>query len=291
MDASLKHRVAPERILLAPRPGVAPSPLPPVRIFLGTEDSQYRAERVFIFSVEKHRDPARAYEIHLMKNLAGFARGKWRTNFTNYRFAIPEWAGRTGKAIYNDVDQIYLVDPAELFDLELGDHGYLSVSAEDTSVMLIDCARMAGCWNLEAASNKEKRELLTDAASQPGLWGALDAGWNSRDLEYRPETSKVVHYTLLHTQPWMPSPDQYSYHPHRFGDLWLSLEREADETGFQAFTSERPSARYAAALGARRSGRGVSTTHRRTRGARGVRCTPQTARPAHVCGKHESYAE
>jgi len=248
MASSLKHRDVPEKIVLAPRAGLTPSTRPPVRIFLGTEDAQYRAERVFVFSVEKHRDPARTYELHLMKNIAGFARGKWRTNFTNYRFAIPEWAGRAGKAIYNDVDEIYLVDPAEMFDLELGDHGYLSVSAEDTSVMLIDCTRMAACWNLETASRKDKSELLKDAASRPGLWGALDTGWNARDLEYRPESSKVVHFTLLHTQPWMPSPDQYSYHPHPFGDLWHSLEREADETGFQAFTAERPSARYAAAL-------------------------------------------
>ena len=248
MAAGLKHRNMPEKVVLGPRPGVAPSALPPVRIYLGTEDSQYRAERVFVFSVEKHRDPARTYEIYLMKNIAGFERGSWRTNFTNYRFAIPEWAGRTGKAIYNDVDEIYLADPAELFDLDLSGHGYLAVSAEDTSVMLMDCARMAGCWNLAAAATKDKSELLKDASSQPDLWGALDPGWNSRDLEYRPETSKCVHFTLLHTQPWMPSPEQYSYHPHPFGDLWHSLEREADASGFQAFSAERPSARYARAL-------------------------------------------
>ena len=98
----------------------APRPLPPVRIFLGTEEGQYRAERVFVWSVLQVRDPARVYEIHLMKNVAGFDRRGWRTGFTCYRFAIPDFAGRTGKAIYNDVDQIYLADPALLFDLPLG---------------------------------------------------------------------------------------------------------------------------------------------------------------------------
>jgi mitochondrial fission protein ELM1 len=246
----LQYRDVPERIVLGPRPGFAPSEAPPVRIFLGTEDAQYRAERVFVYSVEKHRDPSRTYEIHLMKNVRGFDRKGWRTNFTNYRFAIPDWAGRVGKAIYNDVDEIYLVDPALLFDLDLAGHGYAAVSAQDTSVMLIDCERMAPWWNLQRASTRDKSDLLTDAASQPGLWQALDPGWNARDLEYDPATSKCVHFTLLHTQPWMPCPDQYSYHPHPFGDLWFSLEREADSAGFRAFTRERPSSRFEAALDA-----------------------------------------
>ncbi len=248
MGTDLKLRSVPEKLVFGPKPGADRGASPSVRMFLGTEDSQYRAERVFLYSVEKHRNPSRTYEIYLMKNVAGFARGSWRTNFTNYRFAIPDWAGKTGKAIYNDVDQIYLVDPAELFDLDLGTHGYLSVSAEDTSVMLLDCARMAAVWNLAAASTQDKSELLKAASSRDGLWGLLDAGWNARDLEYRPESSKAVHFTLLHTQPWMPSPDQYSYHPHPFGDLWHSLEREADEKRFHAFNVAQPSARYSHAI-------------------------------------------
>ncbi len=95
----------PERVVLPVRPGVTPSDRPPVRIFLGTEDAQYRAERIFFWSIEKVRDPSRVYEIYLMKNIEGFDRRGWRTGFTNYRFAIPDFAGRQGRAIYNDVDR------------------------------------------------------------------------------------------------------------------------------------------------------------------------------------------
>jgi mitochondrial fission protein ELM1 len=289
MGTDLKLRSVPEKLVFGPKPGAGRAALPPVRMFLGTEDSQYRAERVFLYSVEKHRNPSRTYEIYLMKNIAGFTRGSWRTNFTNYRFAIPDWAGKTGKAIYNDVDQIYLVDPAELFDLDLGTHGYLSVSAEDTSVMLLDCARMAAVWNLAAASTQDKSELLKAASSQDGLWGPLDGGWNARDLEYRPESSKAVHFTLLHTQPWMPSPDQYSYHPHPFGDLWHSLEREADKKRFHAFNVAQPSARYSDAIAkaeagaAARAGTGTAqdlaalVAHYRSRSVLG--CTSSKATP------------
>ena len=64
-------RAEPECIVLAARPGATASPLPPVRIFLGSEPAQWRAERVFIWSVERVRDPRRRYEIYVMKDLAG----------------------------------------------------------------------------------------------------------------------------------------------------------------------------------------------------------------------------
>ncbi|HEX8374713.1 MAG TPA: hypothetical protein VF606_05995, partial [Geminicoccaceae bacterium] len=235
------HREQPDIVTLGVREGVEPSGLPPVRIFLGTEDGQYRAERVFVYSVERHRDPGRVYEIHLMKNLAGFDRRGWRTGFTLYRFAIPDLAGGTGKAIYNDVDQIYLADPALLFDLDPAGHGYLAISARDTSVMLIDCERMLPWWNRPAASTGKKGELTNKPAATPGLWGRLDGHWNARDLEYVEGRTKCLHYTALHQQPWNPFPEAYSYHQNPLAYLWHDLEREADEAGFQVFDRDRPS--------------------------------------------------
>ena len=105
--------LTPERISLPPRPDAPRSPKPPVRMFLGTEPAQHRAERAFIFSIHKYRDPGRAYEIHLMRSLVGYRRWFWTTDFTNYRFAIPHYAGGCGRAIYNDVDQVYVADPGE----------------------------------------------------------------------------------------------------------------------------------------------------------------------------------
>src|SRR5262245_59757828 len=154
-------RAAPERLVLAPRPGAPASDRPPVRIFLGSEPAQERAERVFVWSIERGRDPGRRYEIYVMKDLAGFRARGWTTGFTNYRFAIPHFAASfaqraagerrpsgVGHAIYIDVDQIYRVDPGLLFDSELDDCGYRSVSPGDTSVMLLDCDRMHAHWTL-----------------------------------------------------------------------------------------------------------------------------------------------
>lgn len=243
-----RYRYQPDLVVL-PRADVPnPDRRPPVRLFLGTEDGQWRAERMFFYSIERVRDPARTYEIHLLKNLHGFDRRKWRTGFTNYRFAVPELAGFEGKAIYNDVDQIYLADPADLFDLELNGHGYLSVSAEDTSVMLLDCARMAAWWTRDKAVRGRKSRLIREPAAQPGLWGRLADGWNARDLEYTAGETRVLHFTALHLQPWQPFPEDYSYHPHPVGDLWLDLERRADRDGYEVFQPDRPSGQFPAAL-------------------------------------------
>ncbi|MCB2055002.1 MAG: mitochondrial fission ELM1 family protein [Geminicoccaceae bacterium] len=231
----------PDRIVLGVRPGHDATDRPPVRIFLGTEEAQYRAERIFFYSIEKVRDPGRVYEIHLMKNIRGFDRRRWRTGFTNYRYAIPEFAGGTGKAIYNDVDQIYLADPALLFDLEMGEHGYLAISAKDTSVMLIDCARMLPIWNRETAGRLGKHALIDEPAKRPGLWGALDGHWNARDQEYVEGLTKCLHYTALHQQPWQPFPELFSYHPNPLAYIWHDLEREADAQDFQLFDAGHPS--------------------------------------------------
>lgn len=219
-----------------------------MRIFLGTEEAQYRAERIFFYSIEKVRDPGRIYEIHLMKNVKGFDRRRWRTGFTNYRYAIPEWAGGEGKAIYNDVDQIYLADPALLFDLEMGNHGYLAISAKDTSVMLIDCGRMIDMWNVETASRLGKHALIDKPSATPGLWGELDGHWNARDQEYVEGRTKCLHYTALHQQPWEPTPEVYSYHPNPLAYLWHDLERAADAEDYDVFTSEAPSPDLAPSL-------------------------------------------
>jgi mitochondrial fission protein ELM1 len=176
-----------------------------------------------------------------MKHLRGFRSRFWLTGFTNYRFAIPHFAGKTGRAIYNDVDQIYLKDPAELFDLDMGDHGYLAIDPGDISVALFDCEKMSEIWTLDDARKGSKNPLLARASSKPGLWGKLDGGWNARDREYVKGQSGVLHYTILHKQPWHPFPNLFVYQPNKVADVWFDLEQSANDAGFQVFSAEAPS--------------------------------------------------
>ena len=244
-------RTQPVRVVLEPTISGPGKGKPPVRIFVGTEPAQYRAERIMIWSIEQVRDKSRVYEIYLMKDLVGFNRRLWLTGFTNYRFAIPHFAGNQGKAIYNDVDQIYLSDPAELFDRDIGGHGFLAISNGtqarvpcDTSVMLIDCARMAPLWTLGAAQRGRKNGLIKRALAVSGLWGQLEPEWNSRDTEYAAGQSKVLHYTALHLQPWRPFPEQFIYQTNPVGHIWRDLERSADAAGYRPFSLAHPSDAY-----------------------------------------------
>lgn len=234
-------RQRPEKIILGVRKGHRPSGKPPVRIFLGSERRQFRAERVFIWSVERHRDPSRIYEIHLLKGLKGYVSGFWITGFTNYRFAIPHFCDYQGRAIYNDVDQVWLTDPAELFDRDMGNAGFLSINDHDTSVMLIDCQRMAGIWNRDAVV-RTTRKRIEARARAAGLWGEMEGKYNARDKEYEPGKSACVHFTTLHTQPWRPLPEWFVYRDNPTGSLWFELEREADEAHFLPVSALRPSA-------------------------------------------------
>lgn len=237
-------RESPELVRLDVLPGRTPSDKPPVRIFMGTEPAQHRAERVLIWSIMAVRDPSRVYEIYLMSDLAGFDRRHWKTGFTGYRYAIPFLAGGDGRAIYNDVDQIYLADPAELFDLDMKGAGMMSITERDTSVMLIDCAKMAGVWSLEEARTMRRHKVFRVKTASAGVWGRLGGEWNARDPEFDPGRSKLLHYTILHTQPWRPFPKQLKYEPNPLGNLWFDLECDADANGFTIFTRARPSKRF-----------------------------------------------
>ena len=86
--------MAPQAFVLDVQPDHVSSGKAPVRIFVGTESAQFRAERVLIWSIIKHRDPARRYEIYLMKDLVGFNRHGWKTGFTCYRYGVPALAFR-----------------------------------------------------------------------------------------------------------------------------------------------------------------------------------------------------
>ncbi len=240
-EAARRLREGMECIVLPARPDAPPSDRPPVEIFLGTEPAQYRANRVFVWSIEKVRDPGRQVRIHLMSELEGFDRRGWTTGFTNYRFAIPALRGGKGRAIYNDEDQIYLTDPGVLFDLDMGDAAVLSISDTESSVMLIDCEKMAAVWTLDGARHRWKRALLREASKETGLRGDLDPGWNARDEEFRPGRSHLLHYTTLHTQPWRPFPERFVYQQGSHTGLWHDLEREAIAHGFEIFTRQRPS--------------------------------------------------
>jgi len=197
----------------------------PVRVYVGTDRSQELAYRVLSASI-RHRTEMDV-EIH---SLAGLdlpqppnPAHKARTGFSFARFAIPELAGRTGRAIYLDADMLVLQDIAELWSLpmagakvacqeELPD--YIASTApvpgvrrrKQCSVMVLDCERLG--WDApQIISGLGPRytyeELLGDLCilDEDEVSYGVPTRWNS--LEHADASTCLIHYTDMMTQPWV----------------------------------------------------------------------------------------
>lgn len=160
------------------------------------------------------------------------------TEFSLYRFLIPEICNYQGKAIFLDSDIVCLSDIGELFDTPLNGHsflarkgGYRSNDHWALSVMLIDCEKAH--FDLEATFAEIDQGLYEYSdflgmsrkflAHHPYSIGELDRSWNMLD-DYDKDT-KLIHYTNLFMQPW-----KYPNHP--YGEFWFTDFREAVASGY-----------------------------------------------------------
>ena len=165
-------RRKPVLVRLAPLPGTTASNKPPVRIFVGTEPAQFRAERVFVWSIKKHRDPARAYEIYLMSDLEGFDRSTWKTGFTQYRYARPgtRRISRVARFTTTSTRSISRIRPSSSISI-CAARRYLSINDKETSVMLLDCAKLAPLWQLASCPRARQAQGIPRARTRGGTVG------------------------------------------------------------------------------------------------------------------------
>jgi hypothetical protein len=160
------------------------------------------------------------------------------TEFSNYRYTIPQLCGHQGRAIWLDSDMICLADIGELFRAPLGDADLMAKSHLDNkgrtrwglSVSLFDNARCRFDLDLYADEIAAGHYIYNDVqqmtdvflARHPFKLAKLDDRWNAYD-ELHADT-KLIHYTNLHTQPW-------KVRGHRHGGLWFRYFNEAREAG------------------------------------------------------------
>jgi hypothetical protein len=160
------------------------------------------------------------------------------TEFSNYRYLIPQLCGYQGRAIWLDSDMICLTDIAQLFDSPLDGADLMAKSflgprgstRWGLSVSLFDCARCRFDLDQYADEIEAGHYLYNDVhqmtepflSRHPLRLARLDDRWNSYD-EWAPDT-KLIHYTNLHTQPW-------KVRGHRHGALWFRYFNEAREAG------------------------------------------------------------
>lgn len=242
----------------------------PIRIFIGSSCRNRVEEKVFVYSLLKHTNTP--LEINIINGETGSVtmhngeekqlpaivsdRLKGATAFSLARYAIPQWCGFQGKAIYCDSDQISREDIAHLWNFKLSGAAVAAVdvkAAESgkyyvnsflqqlvaspnpyylTSVMLLDCSKLQA-WSLESMiqalnqnqfSYAELMFLGPDFLRQtPIEIAALPSEWNHLDV--LTPASKIVHFTDLTSQPWL-------FHHNAVSAFWETFYLEAVQQGF-----------------------------------------------------------
>ena len=226
----------------------------PIRIFVGSGDASMVERRTLVYSLRKHtRRPLEIWTYNgtrrVVENEAGETRdcAPWLeiphrgfvTEFSLFRYLIPELCGHQGKAIYLDSDMVCLGDIGALFDTRLDGadfaarpNAYPEIAPERwaLSVLVIDCGRcrfdLPRIFDHIAAGRFTYPEFAQLGRRTKGYLPysirALPDCWNSFDRY--DESTRLIHYTDLDRQPW-----KFRYHA--YGDLWFRYLREAMEAG------------------------------------------------------------
>lgn len=209
-----------------------------VRIFVAASADEWLPAKVLEFSIRE-----RASREVQFASIASFGRSipqplhrrnQPRTPFSFQRFLIPELCAYRGRAIYLDADMQAFADIADVWGLPMNDNDLLTVAgsgaarAEQNSVMLLDCERLA--WRIEdivEALNDGRysyEHLLHGMCVAEHIARTIPSGWNSLE-RYDAADTRLLHYTDMNTQPWVIT-------THPLGHLWVACLRRALDSGF-----------------------------------------------------------
>ncbi len=206
----------------------------PMKVYIGTDESQIIAAKVLEHSIRKHA--TRPVQVTHMLNLPypKITNPAVRpgTNFSFTRFMIPELSGFDGKAMYCDADMLVFGDISTLWDIDFGKQTVLCTRQDyipeiwkenpaftpgrQMSVLLLDCARLD--WHINRIIDQLNigrityKDLMTDICIEPknNLRDDLPPSWNCLE-HYEPDSTKLLHYTNVPTQPWKFSANPLSH--------------------------------------------------------------------------------
>jgi lipopolysaccharide biosynthesis glycosyltransferase len=222
-----------------------------VRVFIGSGEASLLERKTLIHSLKKHSK--RELEIYIFNGTHNSIESEGRppvlanmslnvkyrnyTEFSNYRWLIPEICQYQGKAIFLDSDMVCLSDIGNFFDAPMNGcdmlakpEAYKGNAAWGMSAVLFDCSKCR--FDLESIFAEVDRGLFTNTdfqqmspkflAAHPFKLGPIDPNWNSFD--HFDADTKLIHYTNLRTQPW-----KFPGHAHE--SLWFKYFNEARATG------------------------------------------------------------
>ena len=200
-----------------------------VRLYVGSDERGGRGEAIIKYGLEKYAScPVQMIAMEPNTSDPPYWGGNWnrgrehmrpyagghRTNFTVFRFTIPEAAGYRGRAIYIDADITIHGDIWELYSFDLGG----APCSIRKGVILFDCEhpfwRSAAWPKIEEMrpSGWGLRDYLRRISQGndelplfPQEWDVLDG------KEMDPYEAKLNHYTGMGRQPYHPFPDRFAY--------------------------------------------------------------------------------
>jgi hypothetical protein len=196
----------------------------PMRVFCGCDGSQIVAARVLEYSIRKHASrPVRFYPmLNLPTPVPKDQKNRGRTGFSFSRFHIPKLAGFKGRGLYVDADMQVFGDLAELWDIPFDGAKVMCTRQDEPpeqwkdsswfhpgrqlSVMMLDCERLD--WDIdEIVGGLDKgrydyEQLMFELCivDEDDINDNIPPEWNH--LEHYEEGTKLLHYTVVPTQPW-----------------------------------------------------------------------------------------
>lgn len=193
----------------------------PIRIFIGcpANNEDLESQAVLDYTLHKHAtEPLDIVWMKLSRDPQSFwysdGKGKgwitkgWATPFSPFRWAIPEYCGFEGRAIYLDVDMMVQGDIAELWNVTLYPGAFAMAKKADTfCCTLFDNAKAKNYippvsrLRSEVGLYRNVRRSFGANSVQPfsvGNWNCLD-GENYKSLD-DPDI-KNIHCTSIPTQP------------------------------------------------------------------------------------------
>ncbi len=226
------------------RYGITYAPLTtevPIRVFIGTDESQMLGAKVLQYSITKHCpvsvvfDTMADVEVPTPKH----SKNQPHTEFSFNRFAIPKRAGYKGRAVYLDADMLVCRNFQELWDIPFSNASVLYAASSSLkrmrqfSVLLLNCDELT--WDINDIitgldnENYDYQNLMNNFCieSTERVQPFIPPEWNSLE-EYQPGKTALIHYTDMHMQPWVSCKNPN-------GDLWVRYLREAIRADFISF--------------------------------------------------------
>jgi hypothetical protein len=217
-----------------PQPALETSP---IRVFVGASPAEVLPLKVLEHTIKEQT--ARQVDLAFMSDLScpmpKDESNQPGTNFSFYRFMIPQLAGYRGRAVYLDSDMMVFRNLEELWNSPFDGAQVLTVltpkgvPTTNHSVLLIDCGAVD--WDIhEIVKGLDERRytydsLMRDLCIVPRarVRASIPYVWNSLDRYERGKTA-LLHFTALHSQPWTGT-------GHPFASLWIEALFRAVDAG------------------------------------------------------------